>query len=333
MNDKTLMQIQNLSVNFSIKRGVFSKPINLKAVDNISFNIMRGETLGLVGESGSGKTTIGRALLNALNEARGEIIYKTENEEIDISTLKGRALRKFRRRMQLIFQDPYTSLSPRMTVRDIIAEPIEASGSSQGKEDTNQKVRDIAARCRLNVEHLRRFPHAFSGGQRQRISIARSLVTNPEFVVCDESVAALDVSIQADVLNLLKNLQNELQLTYLFISHDLSVVAHISDRVAVLYLGKIVELCSTRELFEKPMHPYTRALFAAIPQIDVEKDPQAIKGEIPSPLNIPSGCRFHTRCPFAEEKCRSEEPEWRELNDGHHIACHFAEKTESLALE
>ena len=333
MNDKTLMQIQNLSVNFSIKRGVFSKPINLKAVDNISFNIMRGETLGLVGESGAGKTTIGRAILNALNETQGEITYKTEKEEIDLSTLKGKALRKFRRRMQLIFQDPYTSLSPRMTVRDIIAEPIEASGSSQGVEDTNQKVRDIAARCRLNVEHLRRFPHAFSGGQRQRISIARSLVTNPEFVVCDESVAALDVSIQADVLNLLKNLQNELQLTYLFISHDLSVVAHISDRVAVLYLGKIVELCSTRELFEKPMHPYTRALFAAIPQIDVEKDPQAIKGEIPSPLNIPSGCRFHTRCPFAEEKCRSEEPEWRKLNDGHHIACHFAEKTESLPLE
>ena len=333
MNDKTLMQIQNLSVNFSIKRGVFSKPINLKAVDNISFNIMRGETLGLVGESGSGKTTIGRAILNALNETQGEITYKTEKEEIDLSTLKGKALRKFRQRMQLIFQDPYTSLSPRMTVRDIIAEPIEASGLSQGVEDTNQKVRDIAARCRLNIEHLRRYPHAFSGGQRQRISIARSLVTNPEFVVCDESVAALDVSIQADVLNLLKNLQNELQLTYLFISHDLSVVAHISDRVAVLYLGKIVELCSTRELFEKPMHPYTRALFAAIPQIDVEKDPQAIKGEIPSPLNIPSGCRFHTRCPFAEEKCRSEEPEWRELNDGHHIACHFAEKTESLPLE
>ena len=333
MNDKTLMQIQNLSVNFSIKRGVFSKPINLKAVDNISFNIMRGETLGLVGESGSGKTTIGRAILNALNETQGEITYKTEKEEIDLSTLKGKALRKFRQRMQLIFQDPYTSLSPRMTVRDIIAEPIEASGLSQGVEDTNQKVRDIAARCRLNIEHLRRYPHAFSGGQRQRISIARSLVTNPEFVVCDESVAALDVSIQADVLNLLKNLQNELQLTYLFISHDLSVVAHISDRVAVLYLGKIVELCSTRELFEKPMHPYTRALFAAIPQIDVEKDPQAITGAIPSPLNIPSGCRFHTRCPFAEEKCRSEEPEWRELNDGHHIACHFAEKTESLPLE
>ena len=333
MNDKTLMQIQNLSVYFPIKKGVFSKPIHLKAVDNISFNIMRGETLGLVGESGSGKTTIGRAILNALNETQGEITYKTEKEEIDLSTLKGKALRKFRQRMQLIFQDPYTSLSPRMTVRDIIAEPIEASGSSQGVEDTNQKVRDIAARCRLNIEHLRRYPHAFSGGQRQRISIARSLVTNPEFVVCDESVAALDVSIQADVLNLLKNLQNELQLTYLFISHDLSVVAHISDRVAVLYLGKIVELCSTRELFEKPMHPYTRALFAAIPQIDVEKDPQAIKGEIPSPLNIPSGCRFHTRCPFAEEKCRSEEPEWRELNDGHHIACHFAEKVESLPLE
>ena len=333
MNDKTLMQIQNLSVSFSIKRGFFSKSINLKAVDNISFNIMRGETLGLVGESGSGKTTIGRAILNALNETQGEITYKTEKEEIDLSTLKGKALRKFSQRMQLIFQDPYTSLSPRMTVRDIIAEPIEASGLSQGVEDTNQKVRDIAARCRLNIEHLRRYPHAFSGGQRQRISIARSLVTNPEFVVCDESVAALDVSIQADVLNLLKNLQNELQLTYLFISHDLSVVAHISDRVAVLYLGKIVELCSTRELFEKPMHPYTRALFAAIPQIDVEKDPQAIKGEIPSPLNIPSGCRFHTRCPFAEEKCRSEEPEWRKLNDGHHIACHFAEKVESLPLE
>ena len=333
MNDKTLIQIQNLSVNFPIKKGVFSKPINLKAVDNISFNIMRGETLGLVGESGSGKTTIGRAILNALNETQGEIIYKTKNEEIDLSSLKGKALRKFRRRMQLIFQDPYTSLSPRMTVRDIIAEPIEASGLSQGKEDTNQKVRDIAARCRLNIEHLRRYPHAFSGGQRQRISIARSLVTNPEFVVCDESVAALDVSIQADVLNLLKNLQNELQLTYLFISHDLSVVSYISDRVAVLYLGKIVELCSTRELFEKPMHPYTRALFAAIPQIDVEKDPQAIKGEIPSPLNIPSGCRFNTRCPFAEEKCYREEPEWRKLNDDHYIACHFAETVESLPLK
>ena len=333
MNDKTLIQIQNLSVNFPIKKGVFSKPINLKAVDNISFNIMRGETLGLVGESGSGKTTIGRAILNALNETQGEIIYKTKNEEIDLSSLKGKALRKFRRRMQLIFQDPYTSLSPRMTVRDIIAEPIEASGLSQGEEHTNQKVRDIATLCRLNIEHLRRYPHAFSGGQRQRISIARSLVTNPEFVVCDESVAALDVSIQADVLNLLKNLQNELQLTYLFISHDLSVVSYISDRVAVLYLGKIVELCSTRELFEKPMHPYTRALFAAIPQIDVEKDPQAIKGEIPSPLNIPSGCRFNTRCPFAEEKCYSEEPEWRKLNDDHYIACHFAETVESLPLK
>ena len=333
MNNKTLIQIQNLSVNFPIKKGVFSKPINLKAVDNISFNIMRGETLGLVGESGSGKTTIGRAILNALNETQGEITYKTEKEEIDLSTLKGKALRKFRQRMQLIFQDPYTSLSPRMTVRDIIAEPIEASGLSQGVEDTNQKVRDIAARCRLNIEHLRRYPHAFSGGQRQRISIARSLVTNPEFVVCDESVAALDVSIQADVLNLLKNLQNELQLTYLFISHDLSVVAHISDRVAVLYLGKIVELCSTRVLFDKPMHPYTRALFAAIPQIDVEKDPQAIKGEIPSPLNIPSGCRFNTRCPFAEEKCYSEEPEWRKLNADHYIDCHFAEKVESLPLK
>ena len=333
MNDKTLIQIQNLSVNFPIKKGVFSKPINLKAVDNISFNIMRGETLGLVGESGSGKTTIGRAILNALNETQGEIIYKTKNEEIDLSSLKGKALRKFRRRMQLIFQDPYTSLSPRMTVRDIIAEPIEASGLSQGVEHTNQKVRDIATHCRLNIEHLRRYPHAFSGGQRQRISIARSLVTNPEFVVCDESVAALDVSIQADVLNLLKNLQNELQLTYLFISHDLSVVSYISDRVAVLYLGKIVELCSTRELFEKPMHPYTRALFAAIPQIDVEKDPQAIKGEIPSPLNIPSGCRFNTRCPFAEEKCYSEEPEWRKLNDDHYIACHFAETVESLPLK
>ena len=333
MNDKTLIQIQNLSVNFPVKKGVFSKPINLKAVDNISFNIMRGETLGLVGESGSGKTTIGRAILNALNETQGEIIYKTKNEEIDLSSLKGKALRKFRRRMQLIFQDPYTSLSPRMTVRDIIAEPIEASGLSQGVEHTNQKVRDIATHCRLNIEHLRRYPHAFSGGQRQRISIARSLVTNPEFVVCDESVAALDVSIQADVLNLLKNLQNELQLTYLFISHDLSVVSYISDRVAVLYLGKIVELCSTRELFEKPMHPYTRALFAAIPQIDVEKDPQAIKGEIPSPLNIPSGCRFNTRCPFAEEKCYSEEPEWRKLNDDHYIACHFAETVESLPLK
>ena len=227
---------------------------------------------------------------------------------------------------QLIFQDPYAALSPRMTVRDIIAEPLEVMGLTQTREETDERVREMAAKCRLNLEHLRRFPHAFSGGQRQRISIARTLVCNPNFVVADESVAALDVSIQADILNLLQSLQDELGITFLFISHDLSVVAHICDHVAVMYLGTLVESAPTRKLFDNPSHPYTKALLSAIPSLDPDDSGKAqkLEGEIPSPVNPPPGCRFHTRCHLAEARCRTEIPEWRELSDGHSVACHFA---------
>jgi len=226
----------------------------------------------------------------------------------------------------LIFQDPYAALSPRMTVRDIIAEPLEVMKLTESREETDERVRDIAAKCRLNLEHLRRFPHAFSGGQRQRISIARTLVCNPDFVVADESVAALDVSIQADILNLLQSLQDEMGLTFLFISHDLSVVAHICDHVAVMYLGSLVESAPTRKLFANPSHPYTKALLSAIPSLDPDDSGKAqkLEGEIPSPVNLPPGCKFHTRCPVAEDRCRTEVPEWRELSDGHSVACHFA---------
>ena len=235
-------------------------------------------------------------------------------------------LKNYRKLAQLIFQDPYAALSPRMTVRDIIAEPLEVMGLTQTREETDERVRDIAAKCRLNLEHLRRFPHAFSGGQRQRISIARSLVCNPDFVVADESVAALDVSIQADILNLLQSLQDEMGLTFLFISHDLSVVAHICDHVAVMYLGTLVESAPTRKLFANPSHPYTKALLSAIPSLDPNERTKAqkLEGEIPSPVNPPPGCKFHTRCPVAEARCRTEVPEWRELSDGHSVACHFA---------
>jgi oligopeptide/dipeptide ABC transporter ATP-binding protein len=242
--------------------------------------------------------------------------------------LPKKELKNYRKLAQLIFQDPYAALSPRMTVRDIIAEPLEVMGLTQTREETDERVRDIAAKCRLNLEHLRRFPHAFSGGQRQRISIARSLVCNPDFVVADESVAALDVSIQADILNLLQSLQDEMGLTFLFISHDLSVVAHICDHVAVMYLGTLVESAPTRKLFANPSHPYTKALLSAIPSLDPNERTkvQKLEGEIPSPVNPPPGCRFHTRCPLAEDRCRTEVPEWRELSDGHSVACHFAEK-------
>jgi oligopeptide/dipeptide ABC transporter ATP-binding protein len=241
----------------------------------------------------------------------------------------GKSIAQIRRKLaQLIFQDPYAALSPRMTVRDIIAEPLEVMKLTKSREETDERVRDIAVKCRLNLEHLRRFPHAFSGGQRQRISIARSLVCNPDFVVADESVAALDVSIQADILNLLQSLQDEMGLTFLFISHDLSVVAHICDHVAVMYLGTLVESAPTRKLFANPSHPYTKALLSAIPSLDPNERTkvQKLEGEIPSPVNPPPGCRFHTRCPLAEDRCRTEVPEWRELSDGHSVACHFAEK-------
>jgi len=276
----------------------------------------------LVGESGSGKTTLGRAILAANHISSGQVIFHDEKNDYDLANISKKDLKDYRKKAQLIFQDPYAALSPRMTVRDILAEPLEVMKITKTREEADERVREIASKCRLNLEHLRRYPHAFSGGQRQRISIARALVSNPQFIVADESVAALDVSIQADILNLLKALQKELNLTYLFISHDLSVVAHICDEVAVMYLGRIVEHAPTRELFSNPKHPYTKALLSSIPSIDPEKQNKAIelKGEIPSSMNPPSGCVFHTRCQYANENCKKTIPKLEKLNGSNHQA-------------
>jgi peptide/nickel transport system ATP-binding protein len=321
-----LIQVDRLKVYFPItSKGIIQQQKGfVRAVDDVSFTINHGETLGLVGESGSGKTTVGRSILRAIKITEGKVTFHLNGNPVPLSNLAGYELRNFRQHMQLIFQDPYSSLNPRMTVRDIIAEPLIANQLVE-KNRVDEMVQETALRCKLNIEHLRRFPHAFSGGQRQRICIARALVSNPEFVVCDESVSALDVSIQAEILNLLMDLQDELQLTYLFIAHDLSVVAHISDRVAVMYVGQFVEMAPTEKLFMSPKHPYTEALLSAIPEVDpdFEMKPVILKGEIPNPANPPSGCRFHTRCPYAAEICASEEPVWMEHEPDHFVACHF----------
>jgi oligopeptide/dipeptide ABC transporter ATP-binding protein len=287
--------------------------------------------LGLVGESGSGKTTVGRSILRAIELTEGQVSFNIDGQMLDLAHLSDKEMRGFRKHMQLIFQDPYSSLNPRMTVRDIIAEPLVAQKLATGKE-VDERVRDTAALCKLNLEYLRRFPHAFSGGQRQRIGIARALISQPQFIVCDESVSALDVSIQAEILNLLMDLQEEFGLTYLFIAHDLSVVAHISKRVAVMYLGQFVELAPTKELFYAPKHPYTEALMSAIPEVDPDQEmvPVHLEGEIPSPVNPPSGCRFHTRCPYVQDLCKTDMPEWQEIEKGRFTACHFAD---SLTLK
>jgi len=322
---KPLISAKGLSVHFKLRTGPFLPNLTLRAVENVTLDIPKGSFFGLVGESGSGKTTFGRALLRAVGIADGELHYNDGAMRYDLAgPMHKNDLKEYRKRAQLIFQDPYAALSPRMTVRDIIAEPLEVMKITKTREETDARVREIAAQCRLNLEHLRRFPHAFSGGQRQRISIACALVSNPRFVVADESVAALDVSIQADILNLLKALQNELGLTYLFISHDLSVVAHICDFVAVMYLGRLVETAPTRKLFTAPRHPYTMALLSAIPSLDPDRRANALKleGEIPSPTNPPPGCKFHTRCPHAIARCRSEEPHLDHAEAHHDVACH-----------
>ena len=328
------ISVRNLSVHFPLGRQLFGSPPVVMAVDDVSLEIPKGSFFGLVGESGSGKTTLGRAILKAAPITTGQVLYRDDEVEYDLGSISKEQLKDYRSRAQLIFQDPYAALSPRMTVRDIIAEPLEVMGITDTRAATDDRVREMASKCRLNLEHLRRFPHAFSGGQRQRISIARALVCNPKFVVADESVAALDVSIQADILNLLESLRGELMNTFLFISHDLSVVAHICDTVAVMYLGTLVESAPTRSLFSNPSHPYTKALLSAIPSLDpdVRGKAQKLEGEIPSPVNPPSGCKFHTRCPVAEDRCRQEIPLWRELNEGHFVACHFAE-SQTLAQE
>jgi peptide/nickel transport system ATP-binding protein/oligopeptide transport system ATP-binding protein len=327
MSGKALMSTEGLSVGYRIVKGPFSKSV-LKAVDNVSIKIEKKSFFGLVGESGSGKTTLGRALLKAAPITGGSARYDDGEVSYNLTDIDKSQLADYRKRAQLIFQDPYAALSPRMTVRDIIAEPLEVMKITSGRAETDERVREIAARCRLNLEHLRRFPHAFSGGQRQRISIARALVARPQFIVADESVAALDVSIQADVLNLLKSLQADMGLTFMFISHDLSVVAHTCDHVAVMYLGRLVETAPTRQLFAAPKHPYTKALFSAIPSLDPDDQGmvQRLEGEIPSPTNQPPGCKFHTRCPHATDLCKSQEPVMEAVQPSHEVACHHWRK-------
>ncbi len=323
-----LISAKNLSVHFPLRGFMFGERPVVRACQGINLDIEKGHFVGLVGESGSGKTTLGRAMLKAAPISEGSVTFTDSDVTYDLASLDGPELKDYRKRAQLIFQDPYAALSPRMTVRDIIAEPLEVMKITATREETDERVREIAAMCRLNLEHLRRFPHAFSGGQRQRISIARALVSDPHFIVADESVAALDVSIQADVLNLLRSIQEQNNITFLFISHDLSVIAHTCDFVAVMYLGNIVEAAPTRKLFSETAHPYTKALLSAIPSLDPDDQHKAekLEGEIPSPINPPSGCRFHTRCRFAQDRCKTEVPEWREMSSGHSVACHFAEE-------
>ncbi len=324
-----IVSVRDLHVHYSIGGGGLfkGKPKILRAVDGVSFDILPGQIFGLVGESGSGKTTVGRAMLRAAPITRGDITMRVGDTALNIAEIRGDDVKRLRRHAQMIFQDPYASLSPRMTVRDIIAEPLEAMNLTRDRQETDRRVREIANVCRLNLEHLRRFPHAFSGGQRQRIAIARALVSSPSFLVADEAVAALDVSIQASILNLLKDLQQDMNLAFLFISHDLSVIAHFCDVVAVMYLGELVEIAPTTKLFTTPAHPYTQALLSAIPPLDPDARGDRIRltGEIPSPITPPSGCRFHTRCPVAEPQCKELKPTWRNPSDHHGVACHLVD--------
>jgi len=332
MNQRPLITARNLSVHYPLRASLIGPTPVVRAVENVTIEIAPGSFFGLVGESGSGKTTLGRAMLQAAPITQGDVLFDDGEVEYSLKNLGKKDLKNYRKLAQLIFQDPYAALSPRMTVRDIIAEPLEVMVLTKSRTETDERVREIAAKCRLNLEHLRRFPHAFSGGQRQRIPIARALVSGPKFIVADESVAALDVSIQADVLNLLKAIQEDMGLTFLFISHDLSVVAHVCDHVAVMYLGRLVETAPTRTLFSSPRHPYTKALLSAIPSLDPDDrgKAQKLEGEIPSPTNPPPGCKFQTRCPFAVDRCRVEEPLLESAGPEHNLACHRWQELASL---
>lgn len=317
-----LLEVQHLQQYFPVKGKMFH-PNYVQAVDDVNFYIDKGETFGLVGESGCGKTTTGRTILRLYEPTGGKILYNGEDiTKVDFTP--------YRKKMQIVFQDPYASLDPRMTIGDIVGEPIDIHRLAGSKQERHDRILELLERVGLNSEHANRYPHEFSGGQRQRIGIARALAVNPEFIVCDEPISALDVSIQAQVINMFEDLQKELGLTYLFIAHDLAIVKHISNRIGVMYLGKLVELADSETLYQRPLHPYTKSLLSAIPVPDPEisrsRKRIALEGDVPSPLNPPSGCRFRTRCPYATEQCAQETPAFRELEAGHFVACSRVEE-------
>jgi oligopeptide transport system ATP-binding protein len=325
-----LVSVRDLKKHFPIMKGVFKRQVGaVRAVDGVSFDIHRGETLGLVGESGSGKSTTGRVILQLDPATEGTVKFR----DIELTETKGERLRNLRVEMQMIFQDPHASLNPRMTVGSIIGEPLQEHNKASNKKERNQRIDELLSLVGLEPDHANRYPHEFSGGQRQRIGIARAIALNPDFIVCDEPIAALDVSIQAQVVNLMENLQEVMGLTYLFISHDLSMIRHIADRVAVMYLGKIMELAEVEDLYTDPAHPYTQALLSAVPvpdpEVEAARQRVILEGDIPSPANPPPGCPFNTRCPMAQERCVAEVPEFREFQPGRWVACHFAEEAQA----
>lgn len=326
-DNNLLLEVRSLKKYFPI-RTTFLRRVTgyVKAVDDVNLTVRKGETLGLVGESGCGKTTVGRCVLRSIEPTAGDVLYHIGGQSVDIMALKPAELRRTRRNMQMVFQDPYSSLDPRMSVLDVIGEPLVIAG--QKRAAVIERVKELMELVGLDPRYMKRYPHAFSGGQRQRIAVARALATNPQFVVCDEPVSALDVSVRSQILNLLLNLQGRLNLSYLFISHDLSVIRHISHRVGVMYVGKIAEMASTRDLFSDPKHPYTEALLSAIPLPDprLKRDRAMLTGEVANPARPPSGCYFHPRCRYAQDVCRTAAPEWRKVGPDHYVSCHRADE-------